>query len=78
MTFQPRVALKLDLRWPLKRLSHIFVGTQQYADEHLSVASVDSIPVHGVIVRVQMYNYWRELLIYGGCASLILLQCLSG
>ena len=24
-----------------------------------------------------MYNYWLELLIYGGCASLILLQCLS-
>ena len=29
-------------------------------------------------VQWLMYNYWLELLIYGGCASLILLQFLPG
>ena len=28
-----RVALMLDLKWPLKRHSLIFAGTQRYADE---------------------------------------------
>ena len=60
-----RVALKLDLRWPLKRHAHIFAGTQryadehgwesiidEYADEHLSAASAKSLPFDGVIARV--------------------------
>ena len=65
MTPSPRVALKLDLRWPLKRHAHIFAGTQQYADEHgwesiideyadehLLEASPKSLPFDGVIGRV--------------------------
>lgn len=65
MTPQPRVALRLDLRWPLKRHANIFAGTQryadehgwesiidEYADEHLSAASVNSPPFDGVIARV--------------------------
>lgn len=59
-----RVALKLDLRWPLKRHAHIFAGTQryadehgwesvidEYADEHLSEASARSLMFDGVIAR---------------------------
>jgi LacI family transcriptional regulator len=34
MTKAPRVALMLDLRWPLKRHAAIFAGTQRYAAEH--------------------------------------------
>lgn len=65
MTQPLRVALKLDLRWPLKRHAHIFAGTQkyadehgweslidEYADEHLSEASPQSLPFDGVIGRV--------------------------
>lgn len=60
-----RVALMLDLRWPLKRHAHIFAGTQryadeqgwdsfidEYADEHLSKPSTKSSPYDGVIGRV--------------------------
>ncbi|QDU26586.1 Xylose operon regulatory protein [Anatilimnocola aggregata] len=71
-----RVALKLDLRWPLKRHAHIFAGTQryadehgwesiidEYADEHLSDASVKSPPFDGVIARVnaKLANGCRRL-----------------
>lgn len=76
MAQPPRVALKLDLRWPLKRHAHIFAGTQryadehgwesiidEYADEHLSGASAGSPPFDGVIARVN-----SELA--GGCRRL--------
>ncbi|QDU25753.1 Xylose operon regulatory protein [Anatilimnocola aggregata] len=63
---QPRrVALMLDLQWPLKRHAHIFAGTQryadeqgweslidEYADEHLAEESLKSAPYDGVIGRV--------------------------
>lgn len=65
MAQPPRVAIKLDLRWPLKRHAHIFAGTQryadehgweslidEYADEHLAEASAKSLPFDGVIGRV--------------------------
>ncbi|MFM9963174.1 MAG: substrate-binding domain-containing protein [Planctomycetaceae bacterium] len=65
MPKSPRVAIKLDLRWPYKRHAHIFAGTQnyadehgweslidEYADEHLAEASPDSLPFDGVIGRV--------------------------
>lgn len=65
MPKSPRVAIKLDLRWPLKRHAHIFAGTQryavehgwesiidEYADEHLAEASAKSLPFGGVIGRV--------------------------
>lgn len=65
MPKSPRVAIKLDLRWPYKRHAHIFAGTQQYADEHgweslideyadehLANASPESLPFDGVIGRV--------------------------
>ena len=29
-----RVAIMLDLEWPYKRHAGVFVGTQQYAQEH--------------------------------------------
>jgi len=29
-------------------------------------------------VQWLMYNYWLEVLIYGGCASSLLLQIMSG
>lgn len=64
MRRQPRVALKLDLRWPLKRHANVFAGTQryaeeqgwesfidEYADEHLSRATAQSLPFDGVIAR---------------------------
>jgi LacI family transcriptional regulator len=64
MKTPPRVALKLELRWPLKRHAHVFAGTQryadehgwesiidEYADEHLSVARPNSPPFDGVIAR---------------------------
>jgi LacI family transcriptional regulator len=34
MTKQFRVAIKLDLVWPLKRHAGIFAGTQKFAEEH--------------------------------------------
>lgn len=63
---QPRrVALMLDLRWPLKRHAHVFAGTQryadehgweslidEYADEHLAEATAKTLPFDGVIGRV--------------------------
>lgn len=62
-----RIAVKLDLRWPFKRHAHIFAGTQryadehgwvsiidEYADEHLSTASSNSLPFDGVIARANM------------------------
>lgn len=65
MPHHRRVALQLDLRWPLKRHAHIFAGTQryadehgwesiidEYADEHLTEASAKSVPFDGVIGRV--------------------------
>lgn len=65
MPQSPRVAIKLDLRWPYKRHAHIFAGTQQYADEHgweshideyadehLAQATSESLPFEGVIGRV--------------------------
>lgn len=60
-----RIALMLDLQWPLKRHAHIFAGTQryadeqgweslidEYADEHLSQPSTKPPPYDGVIGRV--------------------------
>lgn len=65
MTQPPRVALMLDLRWPLKRHAHVFAGTQryadehgwesiidEYADEHLAEATAKTLPFDGVIGRV--------------------------
>ena len=60
-----RVALMLDLRWPLKRHAAIFAGTQRYADEHGWESIIDefvpeqlqeqagrTLPYDGVIGRV--------------------------
>lgn len=65
MSHPRRVALILDLQWPLKRHAHIFAGTQryadehgweslidEYADEHLAEHSPKSLPYDGVIGRV--------------------------
>lgn len=65
MAHPRRVALMLDLKWPLKRHALIFAGTQryadehgwesiidEYADEHLAEASPKSLPFDGVIGRV--------------------------
>ena len=71
-----RVALMLDLVWPLKRHAHIFAGTQRYADEHgwesiideyayeqLSQQSPNSLSYDGVIGRVnaKLANLGRQL-----------------
>jgi LacI family transcriptional regulator len=42
-----RVALMLDLRWPLKRHADIFAGTQRYAAEHGWESIIDEyVPEH--------------------------------
>jgi LacI family transcriptional regulator len=60
-----RVAVMLDLQWPYKRHAAIFVGTQQYANEHGWDTVVDefvhntlptrrgpAVPYDGIIARV--------------------------
>ncbi len=59
-----RVALMLDLQWPYKRHAGIFVGTQQYAEEHGWISIIDefvhntlptrrgaALPYDGIIAR---------------------------
>lgn len=64
MTRPPRVALMLDLDWPYKRHTRIFIGTQQYAQKHgwesiideyvddtLTSHSAKAVPYDGIIAR---------------------------
>jgi LacI family transcriptional regulator len=46
-----RVALKLDLKWPLKRHALIFAGTQRYADEHGWESIIDEYAAENLAER---------------------------
>lgn len=51
MTESPRIAVKLELEWPLKRHTALFAGTQRYAREHGWKSIIDEFVEHQLARR---------------------------